>query len=325
MMLLAGLAACAMTRPMASAASPIPYPDALDAAAVREARVADLNREALIVGNGDLNALLWERSGTLCLRVAKNDVWDARIDTSGDPPMLSVDVANQKWHGGSGSPPSWGKPYPSPRPAAIVRIGDPNGEPWDCIRAGGTINEWKKSADGSGVMTIAGKPGASAGFHCTIPPRPARFNRVEFKISGTPGAKYYITLQTTAGIRESGWIDSPQAETAVSFDSPANGQITELLIYIMTRDDGRAENRIREITLTGEAAPMVLAAGMASAGITSATLDLRRAVATAGGTTVRALADRNVLLIDTAHPVTFEEIKSAVLPAAMQGETNGVK
>lgn len=325
MMLLAGLAACSVTGPMASAASPIPYPDALDSAAVRETRVADLNREGLIVGNGDLNALLWERSGTLCLRVAKNDVWDARIDTSGDPPMLSVDVANQKWHGGSGSPPSWGKPYPSPRPAAIVRIGAPNGEPWNCIRAGGTVNEWKQAADGSGVMGIEGKPGASAGFQCAIPPQSARFNRVQFKIAGTKGAKYYITLQTTAGIRESGWIDSPQAETAVSFDAPASGNITDVLIYIMTRDDGRAENRIREITLAGDAAPLVLAAGMASAGVKNATLDLRRAVATAGGTTVRALADRNVFLIDTAQPVSLEEIKSAVLPAAMHGETNGVK
>ncbi|MCL4180454.1 MAG: hypothetical protein KJ072_22250 [Verrucomicrobia bacterium] len=33
-----------------------------------------LNREALPHGNGDLNALLRERNGTLCLRVATNDV-----------------------------------------------------------------------------------------------------------------------------------------------------------------------------------------------------------------------------------------------------------
>ena len=49
-------------------AQEIPYPSALDAAAIRQARIADLNREALTIGNGDLNALLWERHGALCLR-----------------------------------------------------------------------------------------------------------------------------------------------------------------------------------------------------------------------------------------------------------------
>jgi hypothetical protein len=34
----------------------------------------------LVLGNGDLNALLWERGGALCLRVTKNDIWSARLD-----------------------------------------------------------------------------------------------------------------------------------------------------------------------------------------------------------------------------------------------------
>jgi len=100
----------------------IPYPAVLDAAGIVESRISDLNREALILGNGDLNALLWERHGALCMRVAKGDVWDARVDTAQDPPLLKVDVANQKWTGG-GYPPSWKKPYPGPRCAAVVRIG----------------------------------------------------------------------------------------------------------------------------------------------------------------------------------------------------------
>jgi hypothetical protein len=172
----------------ALAAAEIPYPAALDAAAVVESRITDLNREALIVGNGDINALIWQADGALCLRIAKNDIWDARVDTSQDPAMLKVDVANQKWAGGGG-PPSWGKPYPAPRCAAVVRI----------------------------------TPGMSGG------------------------------------------------------------------------------------------------AGQA------ARLDLRRATAAVGDVTVRALADRNVFLIETDRPVSLEEIKSAVLPAAEQGETDGVK
>ena len=68
----------------------IPYPAALDKAAVHETKIADLNREGLLVGNGDLNGLLYERDGTLCLRISKNDIWDARVDTSQDPPLLKV-------------------------------------------------------------------------------------------------------------------------------------------------------------------------------------------------------------------------------------------
>lgn len=108
----------------APAAARIAFPAALDGAAVTQSSIADINRNGLVLGNGDLSALLWERQGTLCLRVTKNDVWDARVDTSADPPMLRVDIPNQKWSGGSGSPPSYAKPYPQPRCAAIIRLGE---------------------------------------------------------------------------------------------------------------------------------------------------------------------------------------------------------
>ncbi len=307
-----------------TATAAIPYPSALEAAAVSEARISNLDREALTVGNGDLNALLWERNGTLCLRVAKNDVWDARVDTSADPPLLKVDVANQKWSGG-GNVPSWGKPYPSPRTAAIVRIGGDKSAPWTCIRAGGTVNEWTQQSADSGVMVIEGTAGASAGYEAKPPVQTARFNRVQFKITGTPGARYYVTLNSTAGVKESGWKDSPATEETVGFAAPPNGQITGLLIYIMTKDGQRAENRIREITLTGEASPLVLTPGAPPAQATAAKLDLRRAVATVGEITVRALADRNVFLIETGQEVSLEELKAGHLPAAQLGEDAAVK
>ena len=41
----------------------IPYPEALDKAAVHQTKISDLNREGLLVGNGDLNGLLYERDG----------------------------------------------------------------------------------------------------------------------------------------------------------------------------------------------------------------------------------------------------------------------
>lgn len=101
-----------------------PFPSELDAAAVIQDGLDDISTRAFPVGNGDLNALLWQRDSALCLRVTKNDLWDARIDTSQDPPLLKMDVARGTWSGGTDKVPSWNKfPYPQPRAAAVVRIG----------------------------------------------------------------------------------------------------------------------------------------------------------------------------------------------------------
>jgi len=305
-------------------AQEIPYPSALDAAAVCETRLADLNREALAIGNGDLNALLWERQGGLCLRVAKNDVWDARLDTSDDPPLPKVDLANQKWTGGGGDVPSWGRPYPTPRPAAIVNIGARRTDVWHCIRALGTVNEWSRR-DGIGVLAIEGNAGASAGYRWDLaPPRTKPFADLKFNIAGTGGARYYVNVYAPTG-REfvaSGWRDTPKEEQEVVF--PLNSPVAAVELFIMTQDGARAENRIRDITLTGGEVPLVLPPGLPPARETAARLDLRRAVATVGGVSVRALADRNVLLIETDQDVSLEEIKAGHLPAAELGADGGV-
>jgi len=130
-------------------AAEIPYPAELDQAAVVEDRLDDIDRTALPIGNGDLNALLWENKGVLSMRVAKNDVWDARIDTSRDCEMLKVDLENQKWSGG-GTPASWKNPYPSPRCAAIIRLGDTK------IKAARLdLRRAVASADGTTVRVLA--------------------------------------------------------------------------------------------------------------------------------------------------------------------------
>src|SRR5512137_1376154 len=91
------------------ASAEIPYPAALDAAAVTQDRLDHIGKNALVLGNGDLNALWWERNGNLCLRVTKNELWDARIDTSEDPPLMKMDIKNRTWSGGTNKPPSWHK------------------------------------------------------------------------------------------------------------------------------------------------------------------------------------------------------------------------
>jgi hypothetical protein len=302
----------------------IPYPEALEAASINEASLSDLSREALLVGNGDLNGLFYERDGSLCLRISKNDIWDARVDTSKDPQMLKVNVTNHTWTGG-GHNPSYDKPYPTPRTAAIINIGSPGKGAWRCIRAEGKVNEWLL-ADKTGHMCIEGAAGVSAGYRWNM--ASSQTNVVvslKFKINGTPGAQYYVNVFDQQGHEfiASGWRDTPAMETEIAF--PLNKRVSAIELYVMVKAGVRAENRISQITLTGGHQPLVIPAGMVKRQEGQASLDLRRAVATANSTVVRALTDRNVFLIETDQDVSLEEIKAGYLPAAQLGETGGIK
>jgi hypothetical protein len=82
--------------------------------------------ESLIIGNGDLYGIVWEKDGGLYLRITKNDIWDARIDTSNDGPLPKVNVRTRAVTGSTGSPSSYGYQFPQPRCAAALRLGVPN-------------------------------------------------------------------------------------------------------------------------------------------------------------------------------------------------------
>ncbi|MCX7046933.1 MAG: hypothetical protein NTX50_15775 [Candidatus Sumerlaeota bacterium] len=334
--LLLAVALISSARAAETAKPSIAFPAALDAAAVVQSSIGNINSEALMLGNGDLMGLLWERNGMLCLRVAKNDIWDARVDTSQDVPLMRVDVANNKWSGGA-YPPSWKKKNPQPRCAAVIKIGAGGAGgaetgAWQRIRSGGEVNEWLRQGD-TGVMAISGKAGASAGYRWSIAPAPAgAFTAFKLRLSGSAGAQYFVNVLAVEGKHPvaSGWKDSPATEQEVSFPISAASPVSAVEVYVQTKDGARAENRIRRIALEGGKEPLVIPPGMPDSGITSARLDLRSAVAEikqSGGapTIVCALANCTAFLIETEKEVSLEEIKSAELPAAEQGETSGVK
>ena len=86
----------------------IPFEDSLREANVTLAMIQDGQRESLILGNGDLYGIVWEEDGGLFMRITKNDIWDARIDTSQDGELPRVDVVNNGVSGSKGAPPSSG-------------------------------------------------------------------------------------------------------------------------------------------------------------------------------------------------------------------------
>jgi hypothetical protein len=99
----------------------IPYPEALKKAAIIQNRINDIDSMAMIVGNGDINALIYSKDDDLVMHLAKNDVWDARLVTEDDPPLLKVNVNERSWKGG-GRPASWNHPYPTQTPPAVIII-----------------------------------------------------------------------------------------------------------------------------------------------------------------------------------------------------------
>ena len=119
------------------ASASIPYPEGLATATIRVPRLDSIHEYALIVGNGDINALVYQEGDKLVLRITKNDVWDARLITKDDAPLPTL--ARLKELGQSGDWKNKGRivpkgykdvnsdsyhkyAYPCPRACAVVEI-----------------------------------------------------------------------------------------------------------------------------------------------------------------------------------------------------------
>ncbi len=115
----------------------IPYPEALERSDVALSTLDDPINDALLIGNGDLNALVFSDGDDLVVRITKNDVWDARLDSALDPPIPTLKrllelgrgeewtdreyilPEDSTWEG----PDSYhAHPYPCPRACAVLRV-----------------------------------------------------------------------------------------------------------------------------------------------------------------------------------------------------------
>ena len=53
----------------------------------------DGQHESLILGNGDLYGIVWTKDNKLFMSITKNDIWDARVNTSEDDELPNVNLA----------------------------------------------------------------------------------------------------------------------------------------------------------------------------------------------------------------------------------------
>jgi len=126
-------------------ADKIPFPDALDGASIRLERLDSVIDDALIIGNGDINALIYSATDSVVIHLTKNDVWDARLETRRDPPLPTLELIKCLGESETGFPlgdnnrsyvlpegMTWdrqdsyhAKPYPCPRQCGrlVLRVG----------------------------------------------------------------------------------------------------------------------------------------------------------------------------------------------------------
>ena len=102
----------------------IPFPDALDRAAVVQDSLNDILENSFLLGNGDLNGLVNVVDGKLIIRLSKNDVGDWRHDTSRDTTLIPWRLLKNRASEGKLNAGTWGwtNPYPAAIPCGRVTV-----------------------------------------------------------------------------------------------------------------------------------------------------------------------------------------------------------
>ncbi len=327
----------------------IPFPEALEEAAISVPRLDDILEYALIIGNGDINALVYSEEGNLILHLTKNDVWDARLETENDPPLPTLarlkelafgDWPDRNWI----LPPGYqwkdtdsyqAHPYPCPRACAVIRIGSlPTKLVWRRIRAEGTQNSWERIGE-STVMSITGEPGSSNGFAYPLDNLATEdYPTLQIRLSGSENARFYVDVMDPADhkIFGSGWLDTPTGTQDFRFPLPLGKKISTLILYTWTEDGQKADNRFEEVILEGPRGKHSINLELVVSPSSPARLDIRRGVVQVAGTenavpkaTLRALANHNVFLIESSAPAHLQAFKASYeLPAPSMNEQDGL-
>jgi len=319
-----------------------PYQDALDDAAIEVERMDSILDHALIIGNGDINALVWNEGGATTLMLTKNDVWDARLLTHSDPPLPTLKrIKELGARGGavgvtrhgfifpegysfSGKDSYHAKPYPCPILCGKLVLGS-QAPTWRCTRAQGEHNDFIKH-NGVNVMSIQGKVEASNGYaYGSLDLSTVRYSKLTVKLSGTENAQFYIEV-TEAGNRtlfKTGWQETPTEVKTFTYNLPKGRTVDHIILYTWTEDGKRAENRFESLRLVGNTVSKEIE--FSDPKVASGLLDISKAVVTTGTTTIRALADRNVFLIRTGQSVELIPSNSLDVPVAVEEARGDVR
>lgn len=100
----------------------IPYITEIENAKIESKSLKSAMLDAIIQGNGDLHSIFYAENNKILLRFAKNDAYDARIETKDDRELAKIDIATGRASCELSIPPSWDKPYPLSNNFANIEI-----------------------------------------------------------------------------------------------------------------------------------------------------------------------------------------------------------
>ena len=106
----------------------IPYLDSINDAAIVQDDISSILENGIIIGNGDITALVYSEDGQLAIRLSKNDIGDWRYDTRNDKSLIPWEKirrdGKKSVFDGSGKNRNngWNLPYPTPIPCGKILI-----------------------------------------------------------------------------------------------------------------------------------------------------------------------------------------------------------
>jgi len=341
-------------------AEEIPFKESLSRADIRQDRIDHVLDHGLIIGNGDINALIYSIADRIIVSLTKNDVWDARLLTENDPPLPTMtrlkELVAEGWPDAKGGG-DWILPegyelkendsyhaYPFPCPLQCAEVfldcglnaKDSRGSavPWEEIRAQGTRNEFLKEGE-VGVMRIAGEAEASNGYLCRLDALDgAEYGTLKLRVRGTSNARFFVDIRDPWEhvTFSSGWQDTPQETKEFTFELPDDKKIGSIILYTWTTNGALAENIFEEAAFMGEKNQVAVSLGAPPAQPMPAHLSLEKAKATISavpdkshGAVIRALAHKNVFLVESEAKATLRTVTPDFLPPAQEGQKDGVE
>jgi autotransporter-associated beta strand protein len=243
----------------------IPFASALASSALVQSPMTSGIPGSLILGNGDLNGILWINGGQLQFQILKNDVADGVVNTSGDPTLAKVNLTNGTWSGNvSNALSSWSN---SSNPCPVV-MGQVN-----FSLGGSSLSSTLNIQSGTASVTAAGGSSLSA---MVLQDR----NVVEFDTSGTVSlltSSGYITSVTPAMTTSSGTTNGVQWFSATI---PGNSDVPTMSYAIAMAASG-SRHALAAVSSFDSATPLATAQTLAANTLASSLAQLQAAQTTA--------------------------------------------
>jgi autotransporter-associated beta strand protein len=239
----------------------LPFASALAASALVQSPMTSGIPGSLILGNGDLNGILWINGGQLQFQILKNDVADGVLNTGSDPALPTVNFSTHSYTNVGSGRPSWNN-YSNPCPVVLGQASFSLG--------GSTLSSTLDVQNATAIVTAAGGNSLSA---MILQDR----NVVEFDTAGTVSLAGNSGSYTPAAITTSGTTNGIQW---YSTTIPGNSDVPSMS-YAMAMATSGTRHVLAAVSSLDSAAPLAAAQQLAANTLSVSLAQLQAAQTTA--------------------------------------------